>query len=576
MLRLLLYLIVVGAIGAGAAWLAGQPGELAITWLGYRIETSVFAAIAIILLAFALAVVLWGGLRGLLGAPARMMGRMRERREERGRQALRYGIFAVGAGDAQLAARYASEARQVLENEPLTKLLRAQAAQISGDHATAKRIFETMLEDDETRLMGLHGLFIEARRENHIEAAEQLAAGAVEIKPALPWAAEALFELQCRKGDWAGALRTLGSMRQNKLVDRSTADRRRAVLLTAQAQAIELTGQEQAGKLAQDAHGLAPDLVPAAEIAGRVLAAQGHVSRAARLLARTWEEMPHPDIALTYAYVRPGDSPRDRLNRVRALTRHKPDHVESRVALAAAAVDAHAWDEARNALEPLLAERPSRRVCTLMARIEAGDTRNAGLVREWLAKALRAPRDPAWVADGVVSDRWAPLSPVTGQLDAFEWRIPMERIAPADHDALPLEIAELERLERLKQVDDVTIDHPPSENAGPAKLPKGGGGERGGAEAHAGGPDDPEDTSARTGAEPEKPAREEPAAPSTGTVQQAATPEKTGHRPLRRTDDSTSGVIFPLRPPDDPGPEILDLDEERALTPYHAPAKNTR
>ncbi len=562
MLRLLLYLIVVGALGAAAAWLAGNPGQLAITWLGYRIETSVFIAIAALLLGLALALLLWSALRGIFGAPGRLIARMRERREQRGRDALRQGIFAVGAGDAQLAARYASEARQVLDNEPLTKLLRAQAAQISGDHATAKRIYETMLDDDETRLMGLHGLFLEARRENRIEAAEQFAAGAVEIRPGLPWAAEALFELQCRKGDWSGALETLASMRQNKLVDRKTADRRRAVLLTAQAQAIELTNQEQAGKLAQEAHNLAPDLVPAAEIAGRVLAAQGHVSRAARLLAKTWELSPHPDIALTYAYVRPGDSPRDRLNRVRALTRNNPDHVESRVAVAAAAVDAHEWNEARKALEPLLEERPSRRVCTLMARIEAGDTRNAGLVREWLARALRAPRDPAWVADGVVSDRWAPLSPVTGQLDAFEWRIPMERVAPADQDALPLEIAELDRLERLEQTHRADVGPPADHSNEPAIL-----------EAV-----DQEDTPSE---EPEAPSPEEPereAAPRSlsTTDEPAEASEQNPQRAERRSLQPAETVVFPLRAPDDPGPEATEIDDERISPAYGVPVKNTR
>jgi len=563
MLRLLLYLIVVGAIGAAAAWLAGRPGEVVITWAGYRAETSVFAATALLLLVFALALLLWSALRGVFGAPGRFITQMRERRQERGRDALRQGIFAVGAGDTQLAARYASEARQALENEPLTKLLRAQSAQIGGDHATAKRIFETMLDDDETRLMGLHGLFIEARRENNIEAAERFAAGAVDIKPSLPWASEALFELQCRRGDWSGALTTLASMRQNKLVDRATADRRRAVLLSAQAQAIELNDQDRAGKLAQEAHGLAPELVPAAEIAGRVLAAQGYVSRAARLLARTWEISPHPDIALTYAYVRPGDSPRDRLNRVRALTRSKPDHVESRIAVAAAAVDAHEWSEARQALEPLLAERPSRRVCTLMARIEAGDTRNAGLVREWLARALRAPRDPAWVADGVVSDSWAPVSPVTGQLDAFEWRIPMERVAPADHDALPLEIAELDRLERLERTAKVAAATSAVEPSAPPE------------------PDDVPDR-ADTDAEPDKrsddtaadAAQAEAAPPS----QTASAPENPGRIRDAEPVASAQGkaVVFPLRPPDDPGPDREDAeDETRALPPY-APVKTTK
>lgn len=543
MLRLLIYLIVVGAIGAGAAWLASNPGEIVITWFGYRTVTSAFAAVGVLALVLAIAAVLWGGVRGIFSAPGRVLGAMRERRERRGREALRHGIFAVGAGDAQLAARYASEARQALEHEPLTKLLRAQAAQISGDHATAKRIFETMLDSDETRLMGLHGLFLEAQRENRPEDAERFALRAIETRPALPWASEAVFDLQCRKGDWGGALKTLAAMRQNKLIDRKTADRRRAVLLSAQAQAVELTDQDAAGRLAQEAHGLAPDLVPAAEIAGRVLAAQGHASRAAKLLARTWELSPHPDIALTYAYVRPGDSPRDRLNRVRALTRHRPEHVESRVALAAAAVDAHAWDEARAALEPLLTARPPRRVCTLMARIEAGETRNAGRVREWLAKAVRAPRDPAWVADGVVSDRWAPISPVTGRLDAFDWRIPMERVAPGAHDALPLEIAELEQLEA--RTDTVTVEAQPQTQS------------------------EAQEPAARSG---ERPADEQ----TPGAQSRSAGHTDTQASPVRSTtapDDRAA--VFALRAPDDPGPDGAEgEDVDGSARQVRAPAKS--
>ncbi len=34
-------------------------------------------------------------------------------------------------------------------------------------------------------------------------------------------------------------------------------------------------------------------------------------------------------------------------------------------------------------------------------------------------------------ADGHVSDRWLPVSPVSGRLDAFEWRAPLAGIASA-------------------------------------------------------------------------------------------------------------------------------------------------
>ena len=46
-----------------------------------------------------------------------------------------------------------------------------------------------------------------------------------------------------------------------------------------------------------------------------------------------------------------------------------------------------------------------------MSDLEQAEHGATGKGREWLARATRAPRDPAWIADGVVSDRWAPISP---------------------------------------------------------------------------------------------------------------------------------------------------------------------
>src|SRR5213075_1168097 len=48
-----------------------------------------------------------------------------------------------------------------------------------------------------------------------------------------------------------------------------------------------------------------------------------------------------------------------------------------------------------------------------------------GRAREWMGRALNAALDPAWTADGYVSERWLPVSPVTGRLDAFEWKDPL-------------------------------------------------------------------------------------------------------------------------------------------------------
>ena len=426
MIRLVAFLLVVLAFAAGLHWLADRPGTITIEWLGYIAETSMFRALIILAMVLALAFATWSLLRQAWRSPATVGRYLYRRRQKRGLDALTSGIIAVGAGDRALAVRYAAQARKALPHEPLTHLLRAQAAQIGGDRATARRIFEAMLASPETEQLGLRGLFLEAEREGEHEAARQFAERALQRNAKLGWPVESLFELQCRAQDWPAALHTLEIARRQHVIEKAPAARRRAVLLTAQAQALEDSDADKALELAQEAHRLAPDLVPAAAIAGRVLAARGNTPRAARVLLKTWRAAPHPDLAAAYAYARPGDSPRDRLNRVRHLARLTPNNTEAQIAMAISAIDARDWTEARKALEPLIDDRLTPRVCTLMARIEGEQNSDAGRVREWLARAANAARDPAWTADGVVSDHWSAVSPVTGALDAFQWRAPLE------------------------------------------------------------------------------------------------------------------------------------------------------
>ncbi len=426
MIRIVLYLVGVAAVAAGMSWLADRPGSLVVNWEGFEVETSVFRAVVLLALIVATALFVWSLVRQLWSSPAVVGRYFTRRRQERGLDALSSGLIAIGAGDRSLAARYAVQARKSLPNEPLTHLLRAQAAQLAGDRSTSRRIFEAMLGQPDTEQLGLRGLFLEAEREGEAEAARQFAERALRINPKLGWPTEALFELQCREGLWEDALETLASARRHAHLDKATADRRRAVLLTARAQEIEDANGIKAGDLATEAHNLAPDLVPAAAIAGRQLASRGATPKAAKIIEQTWKITPQPELALIYAFARPGDSPRDRLERVKRLARMVPHSPEGNIALATAAIEARDWSEARQALEPLLGDGVTERVCTLMARIEGEEHNDAGRVREWLSRAVDAGRDPAWTADGVVSERWAPVSPVTGALDAYQWKVPLE------------------------------------------------------------------------------------------------------------------------------------------------------
>ncbi|QFU15112.1 heme biosynthesis protein HemY [Microvirga thermotolerans] len=424
MWRALVFIGLLCVAAFGAVWLADRPGTVLVTFGGYELQTSVaVAAVALVGIGLALAV-LWAAVTALLRLPSRLTFASRARRRARGYQAVSRGMVAVGAGDPIAARRYAGEAERLLGREPLTLLLKAQAAQVSGNRAAAEAAFTQMMEEDETRVLGLRGLFVEARRRGDIPAAREYAAEAVRIAPAATWASDAILEARCAERDWRGALEAVERRASLGLVDKATARRHRAVLLAADALDRAEHDREGALRSAQDALRLAPTLIPAAALAGKLLSDRGDLRRAAKVVEAAWRSQPHPDLAEVYLNLRPGDSALDRLRRAETLLKLSQGAAEGRLAVARAALEAREFARARTALEPLLAERPTMRVCLLMSDLEQAEHGSTGRGREWLARATRAPRDPAWIADGIVADRWAPISPVTGRLDAFVWEAP--------------------------------------------------------------------------------------------------------------------------------------------------------
>ena len=114
-----------------------------------------------------------------------------------------------------------------------------------------------------------------------------------------------------------------------RLIDKPTANRWRAVIKTAMAEEAMERDPKAALVLAQEACKLAPTLVPAAAISGRLTAQAGDYRRASRMLEAAYAQTPHPDLAAAYLRVRHGDSSEDRLARARALARMAPLDPES-------------------------------------------------------------------------------------------------------------------------------------------------------------------------------------------------------------------------------------------------------
>lgn len=434
MLRVLFYLALTAGLGFGFAWLADRPGKIDIVFAGNHYNNiSLITVAAAVVAVVVLVLVLWWLIASIIQSPHLLRRHFRARKRDRGYQSLSTGLIAAGAGDAEAARRMTQQAGKLLnsDQEPLIKLLEAQTAMLEGRDADARKGFEAMLEDPETRLLGLRGLYIEAQRVGALEAARHYASQAASQAPQLEWASSAVMGQLCADGDWEGALKLVDARKQVLAHGKNVVKKERAALLTAKAMATLNVDHARAKAAAMEANKLAPDLVPAAVVAAQALFTDGDVRKGSKILEAAWKRFPHPDIASTYVHARSGDTAPDRLKRAHHLVSLRANTAEGSLALARAAYEAGDYRLARDNAEQVLRARPSEGVYLLLADIEEAETGNQGKVRQWLAQAVKAPRDPAWTADGYVSERWSPVSPVTGRLNSFEWKVPVLELAPA-------------------------------------------------------------------------------------------------------------------------------------------------
>ncbi len=202
MIRIILFLFLVGVVALGAAVIADQTGDVTLSWSVWRIDTSLPVLVLAVLLLVLAAMLVWAIIRSFLNAPERVRRLRRERRQAKGRNAITQGLIAIGTGDHFAARRHADVAKRLAHQDPLAMLLHAQTAQLHGDRDGAQRAFHAMAERKDTR-HARPARSCSSRRTPRRSpyAAVALAEEALKTAPAAAWASQAVLGFRCSQGD---------------------------------------------------------------------------------------------------------------------------------------------------------------------------------------------------------------------------------------------------------------------------------------------------------------------------------------------------------------------------------------
>lgn len=434
LIKILFFVALVMAITYGAMLLMETSGGVLIEVAGLEFSLGPLqAAIALVVLVVALWVVL--KLFGLVLAILRFINgdetafsRYFDRnRERRGFEALSDGLMALASGDSREAMAKAKKADKYLKRPDLTNLVMAQAAEASGDKATAVTTYKKLLESPKTRFVGVHGLLKQKLADGDTETALKLAERAFALKPRHEDTQNQLLQLQAGQEDWAGVRDTLGAKLKHGALPRDIHRRRDGVFALSQARDLRADGKlDEAHEMAIEANRLTPSLVPAAVMTARGYLENDQPKLAAKVIRAAWELDPHPELAATFAALEPEEDAQARLKRFRTITKYAPNHPETKMLLAELNIASEDFLAAEKAMDDLATTDPTMRSLTIMAAIERGKGATDQTVRQLLTQAMSAQRDPQWICDtcGDVHKDWEPVCLNCGAMDSVTWKRP--------------------------------------------------------------------------------------------------------------------------------------------------------
>lgn len=477
LIKILAFIAIVIGLTFGATLLMEMDDGATVRLNGVEFQLT---ALQLVVGFIALVVLVWLGLKLLkflvaafkfLNGDETAISRYWDRnREKKGYEALSEGMMALASGEGHLALTKASRAEKLLDKPQLTTLLTAQAAEMTGDKRKAEESYKKLIENDQTRFVGIRGIMKQKLVEGKTDVAMKLAEKAFALKPRHEETQDVLLSLQADAEDWDGARKTLNAKLKAGHLPRDVHKRRDAVLALSQAKDVMSDGKSiEAREAAIEANRLSPDLIPAAVMAAQSYIDQDKAKYAARVLTKTWAVRPHPDLAAAFAKIVPDEDAKARLKRFRALTKQNPTDPETMMLMSELHIAAEDFPEAKRALGTLVEDDPTARSLTLMAAIERGQGADDAVVKGWLTRALTADRGPQWVCDNCqhIHPSWAPVCANCSGFDTLAWKRPPagEVAMPVGTAMLPLIVGQESVVEEATEIVPVDVEIVETEDA---------------------------------------------------------------------------------------------------------------
>ena len=313
---------------------------------------------------------------------------------------------------------------KLLKNNPISIILRAEAAKKSKKFDIAENHYNTMLLNPDTKILGLRGLLEQNLKKQDYHHALIYAEEIYNINPRLDWIYKTIIQIIVRTKNWHKLIEISKNAFNKRIIHKTDYFKSISIAKYEIALIKESTSSIESSQLLKDANSDRPNFPPIVKKLANLLIQNNQLSKAKNLIFKCWSIEPHPMLFEELIEI----SKRENSSIVSAtskLIKNNATSYDSIIVLVKANIIENNWIRSKELIKPVLTARPNKTICELMYEIEIGITGNAQKANSWKNRAALGDIEKTWVCknSGTIQEEWSSVSE-GGFFDSLEWTWP--------------------------------------------------------------------------------------------------------------------------------------------------------
>jgi len=413
--------LITSILGFFTIWLKKDPGNIAISWYGWIIETSMPILILAFLSIFLLIYLIFIFIKNIYILPKNIKKQINKKRNNNAINNIVNAYSARGMGELELAKKYADKAK-FLNKSPLKLLLDMEISKSYNEFD--KNIFTEMMKHPETRLLAIKNITNKYFKENDILKAINAIKIIPKSKKTPDWFFYKLLQLYILDSDWDNVILSINHI--NKYTNISSKDYKKLqgkVYYTIGLDLFKKNNLKEALKNIDISLKYDPSFSSSIVLKSKIFY-DNNPKEALNFIKSSWKNFSHPDIAILINDINSSKNKNYTLTLVKDIIKTGKNTFNNNLLLAKASINANSWKNARQALKDIPSEQWTKDIFNMMADIEKKENGNEKLSNEWKEKAALAKLDYIWGCTNCshIENEWKIICPKCLSFDSIKWQ----------------------------------------------------------------------------------------------------------------------------------------------------------